>query len=213
MSSSQLFNTFFSCSLVGGADESEIYRSTERKCRLITKWTLFLTWAACGTFGILPSIIHSMICMWHGNFDTSSWFFATKMSLPFDTSTVYGWYISLIFETLFPFAAIAIAMPPVSLLVGCCLYVVAHRDHFKAIVNKMDAKISLNTKTCWILKMGEIDSDFEDMISFHVKITEWVLLLFIYDPEYSLSSFFLLLIEYSRWSQTSAVEWYSVNSQ
>lgn len=56
-------------------DGFEIYSRTERRCRFVTKWVLLYTLINIAVVSTSFSIIHSIVCMRRGNFDTKTWFF------------------------------------------------------------------------------------------------------------------------------------------
>lgn len=117
--------------------------------------------------------------MRRGNFDTSTWFVPTKMSFPFSTSTVFGWYMALLMLVLLIFAYTLTITSMFTYMTSCWLYIEALCDCFKSMFNKMDAKITLD-QIISVEKMNETNQDFKRIISFQLKVAEWVLFWNIY---------------------------------
>lgn len=177
-------------SAVKKTEEFRIYRKTERRCRLILVWAFIVSFANCAFLGIFPSVVHSIVSMVSGNFDTSTWFFVLKIAVPFNTSTIFGWYMKLLLELLFAIVAISIITPIVTYLANCCLYVFlvsnyqfravncitfryvrALCDHFKVSFQKIDNRIIFDF---FGLIMSKTENEFKELISFHMQITKWV---------------------------------------
>lgn len=166
-----IFIEFCLFCLAEDTNEFDIYKKAEEKCRLNTIATFLLSMFNCTIFSFLPSILHSIICMSRGNYDTSTWFYALKITVPFDTSTVFGWYILLALEALFGVVLVSTITPVVTYFVNCCLYIRALCQHFEAAFHKLDAKILLS-RTHRMSDANEIENELKELVLFHVKITE-----------------------------------------
>lgn len=165
-------NFFYSSILVSDSSELLIYQKTETRCRLFSKWALIIYTNFLLIFFITPSIIHSIVCMRCGNFDTSTWFIAMKFVVPFDTTTVPGWYMALLVEIYFCCVyTIVITALITYLTVSSRLYIDALCEHFKLIFRKVDSKMKSSQKRS-INRKHEMRSCFKEVISFHMKIVE-----------------------------------------
>lgn len=158
------------------AEETEsfgIYKKTEWRCRAWTKRTLILNTGALAVILILPALIHSLGCMWHGNFDTSTWYTFLKLAVPFDTSNIFVWYGLLI-----PFAIMGttnglIFGTILTYFVICSFYIDACCQHFCFEYRKFEEKIDENSSKIYE-NIGEIKKKMGDAVSLHVKIMELV---------------------------------------
>lgn len=118
----------------------------------------------------LPSLIHPIICMQRGNFDTKTWFSANAMVVPFEPSTVLGWYTKLVLEIYFLSVFTATTIAILTFSSNCSFYITALRHHFDLIFCKLDSKIISNR----FEEMKELKTDFSDIISLHARIMVWV---------------------------------------
>lgn len=151
-----------------GLLEFQIYRKTEKKCQLVSKWTLILSLINVSVLVVLPSIIDSIICIKAGNLNTNTWFFALKFSVPFNTSTVFGWYMLLTLETVVACVYVTLTTVVVTYLSSCCLYIKAMHDHFKGNFQKIDNRIIFDY---FHLIESKTRNEFKELIAFHVQIT------------------------------------------
>lgn len=147
----------------------EIYTKAEEKCQFITKWLPIMQSTIVMSVVILPPLIYSIICLLYGNFDTSTWFLALKMSTPFDTSNISGWYLSYILGSALFVPYITALECVLTSLVSSCFYLGAIREHCESMFQTLDSKIDQisSTEDTWRTK-----TVFDNVISFHVKITE-----------------------------------------
>lgn len=124
---------------------------------------------------ILPSVIHSAVCMLDGNLDTNTWFFATKLSVPFSTSSVFGWYMLVTWQTFSATTFLFVLTAIITYLLSCCFYVQALRDHFKSTFDKIDTKIVADATASTDEVNTETLVALEKVVSFHVKSMEWAI--------------------------------------
>lgn len=114
----------------------------------------------------------SLINMWFGNFDTSTWFIPVNLACPFDTSTIFGWYMMLLlFQIPCGFAFLLSITAIVTHFVSCCLYIIACCDHFKLKIQNLDqmiAKISDEHETNQ--ENNKMNALIVDIISTHIDI-------------------------------------------
>lgn len=126
-------------------DESEvheIYWRTEQKCREFTKILSYCTFLNA----ILPvcSLIHSIYDIINGNYDTSAWILPFRISVPFNTDCIWGWYL-LFFITINLAFAYALAMSSLtSYFISCCFYISAVCQHFDLIIASVEEDVALN---------------------------------------------------------------------
>lgn len=128
-----------------------------------------------------PPLVHSMICLWRGNNDTSTWFFHIKMSFPLNTSKVFGWYARWFIYMLGGIEYVYVNVNTIMYIHNCCHYIKACCKHFQWIVERCDAIIreecdqnaTEQQRTRFKRQQREIFYNQLDFaVSFHVKITE-----------------------------------------
>lgn len=165
------FPISFKQNLVKDEKVLEIYQEAEKRSRLITKWTTIVFVSDLNALSISPSFFFSLYSMWHGNYNTDTWVLSVKFFVPFDTSTVFGWYMELLLEASFGCACVVTLSVVLTWLVSCCIYVNALCDHSAAIFKKIDAKITVQ-QTDSVEAMKSTREDLKDLILFHVKLME-----------------------------------------
>lgn len=138
----------------------------------MVKWMPSVILTYSNIFAFLPSALHSMICMWQGNFDTSTWFFPVKVVVPFDTSTVFGWYMKFfIYTTAVDVYFFAISST-VIYLASCCLYIEAGCKHFQLILKDIDENAGSGKINKKIFHRNRLKDQIRTGISFHIELIE-----------------------------------------
>lgn len=88
-------------------------------------------------FGIFVMIlINSFKCIWQGNFDTTTWTSLYNIIVPFDTSTVIGWYSFYIVQCYLACTYCYNQPTVITFFMGCCLYVEALCKHFECLIHQ-----------------------------------------------------------------------------
>lgn len=120
-----------------------IYRDAEQKCQLYTKWISFAMVFYYTLANIVPITVHSIICVISGNFDTATWLFFANLHVPFDTSTVFGWYIRFLIHIIggYPYCFTITCIFPY--LASICFYIEACCKQFKQVIHKCDETVSI----------------------------------------------------------------------
>lgn len=118
------------------------YSRAEEKCKMLTRMVIVgYCLMAMGLFVLSAS--YSIFNMWMGNFETSTWLLPYAFTVPFDTSTVYGWYM---FWFLQLYAALAYSLSitcATTFFGGCCFYIIAICEHFQFYIKKIDAGVEI----------------------------------------------------------------------
>lgn len=157
-----------------------IFKIVEDKDRFYTKWAVYSVCLADMGFVIVPSILHSFFCMWQGNFDTSKWFFASYLYVPFDLSIIFLWYLTLLFEGIiaanfsFVFATIT------SYFVSCCTYIEACCEHFQRHCRQIEQKMDYDLRKGHVIS-SDVREDIIFGIKYHIKIMEYVIITISYN--------------------------------
>lgn len=108
---------------------AHIYKKCELKCRLYTLClATFKISLSIALFGVL--LWNSFTAMWNGNFDTSTWVVAYHTAIPFDTSTVLGWYLRLALQWIFAMLYVFTKTPVSTFYLSSCMYIEAMCRHF-----------------------------------------------------------------------------------
>lgn len=151
----------------------EIYQKAEWKCRMSTVMCSMIAGCVGGLiFTILPSFIHSVVCMWCGNFDTSTWFFFLQVKVPLvDSSNIFVWYSMVILEILLVCTSSFLYGTIITYYMSCCYYIEACCEHFRLICQKIDEKIDEDPDKM-IENIKNIEEKLGDAVSFHVSINE-----------------------------------------
>lgn len=149
------------------------YKEAECKSQIWTKWPLIVFCTAEMTAVILPSFIHSVINMWHGNFDTSTWFLLTKWALPFDTSNIFVWYGLLVSEAFMATTFIFIFTSIITYFMSCSFYIDACGQHFRFSYRQLEEKIDENPRKTYE-NTSQIKRKLGNAVCLHVKIIKLV---------------------------------------
>lgn len=144
-----------------------IYRNIEQKCQNFKEFVFLYFWFHPVMFG--GALLYSFYCIYEGNNDTTTWILSYKLSVPFDETTVWGWYLIWIVSTQIgiPYSLAMIVL--MSYFAGCCYYVIGICDHFKFVISS----ININT-----IKVGErykaIRENLSHAVIIHNKLLECV---------------------------------------
>lgn len=150
----------------------KIYEDVEQKSRSFTNF-LFCLGIGSGAVGvIIPSYMLSFISMFMGNYDPSTWFFPIKYSVPFNSSTILGFYIKLTMYAVHGLHSYyMIILTSICYLVSCCYYINACCAHFQHMSNEVDRIIS-HDKEIKQEETIEVNNRLKVAIEFHIKILE-----------------------------------------
>lgn len=72
----------------------ECYDEAEKKSQLLTRWVDLVLFKGYVYTGLFPIYIHSIWCIFRGNFDTSGWHFPGIFDLVFPNGMVYQFNFS-----------------------------------------------------------------------------------------------------------------------
>lgn len=125
---------------------------------------------------------YSLYCIWRGNYDTSAWTLPLDITVPFDTSTLSGWYAHWIVQVNTDLAYAMSFILITSYFVCCCLYIGAICDHFDFLCDSIVEDIDSNRIEADLKKyqkrLQQIKVKIGRMIKVHMKMTEYVECLF-----------------------------------
>lgn len=115
--------------------------------------------------------------MFNGQMDTSKWILPFVISVPFDTSKFYGWYLLWFIQLNMSIAYTCVMLSITSYFVSCSVYICAICDHFDLIFKSLGKDVD----ECAEQKKGqpkcrstEYRSKIKRAINIHVEIYEYV---------------------------------------
>lgn len=153
---------------------ADIYWNVEKKCQKYTAiFICYILWNECGFVGTL---IYSMYCILTGDYDASKWPFPISIWVPFNETTLWGWYLLwfILFNMSMCYALCFIAIT--SYFVSCCLYIGAICDHFDLLCNSIMGDIELFQSETDSIKCHELYQRFvlkmHRIIKIHVEMLE-----------------------------------------
>lgn len=158
----------------GNDEEHRIYWKCEQKCR---KYTQRLSYFIIFHTSIFPIVlIYALFCIASGNYDTSKWNLAVYVVVPYDQTSVWGWFLTW-FIILFMACAYALCMTTItSLFVSCCYYIYAMCDHFSVLINSVSLTVEQMQTQVTKSKIRKLRQQMHnqlcDMIKLQVKIYE-----------------------------------------
>lgn len=105
-----------------------------------------------------------------GNFDTSTWLLPYSLTVPFDTSTVLGWYLFWLVQ-LYIAIVYAVSVACATTYFGSnCLYITAICEHLGFLIGSIDCDVeTMNFKS----KL-QPESSSVNMIELKLKMTKIV---------------------------------------
>lgn len=111
-----------------------IYWTIEQKCRKCTKiiagYPLILMFVAAA--------LYSIYCILTGNLDTTTWILPYKLSVPFETRTIHGWYCLWFIETQIGISYSMVMVNISTYFVCCCFYIVGICEHFDYLIHSIN---------------------------------------------------------------------------
>lgn len=117
-----------------------IYWEVERKCRRYSKlvgyYPLMLVFV--GAF------FYSIYCIHTENYDTSTWILPYRLSVPFDTKEIWGWYLLWFMQANIGFTYSTTQIAISSHFMSCCFYIGAICDHFDHIIGSIQNDVHRN---------------------------------------------------------------------
>lgn len=124
----------------------------------------------------VSTFIYSIYCICIGNYDTSTWPVLIEMSVPFDTKTIYGWYLLLFILNSMDIAYLTCLFLAATQFIGYCTYIAAICDHFDLMMQNVQANVEQNLRETNQQKFEEtsmkIIAKVREAIQIHVKINE-----------------------------------------
>lgn len=163
-------------SIVPDHDEQiyQIYWDTEQKCRKFTQ--MFVKFIFFNQQMYAAAMIFSIYCIIEGNFDISTWVLPFKCWAPFNTETVFGYYVMWMIQFSMGLAYSSSQVTITAYFVCCCYYIVAICDHFKFLIKSFNVEVETNLEEknplVYQKKNREIQEKITEAIDVNVKAYE-----------------------------------------
>lgn len=153
-----------------------MYEKVEERCRKYTK--RIASYVLFNELPLFPSLFHSFYCLAIGNHETSTWTPPAPVSVPFDTTHIWRWYIQWILFVNVYFVYIYIAALISSSFICFCLYICAICDHFKLMIQSLQKIIATNRVEKNPKKSQKLNKLIVETlckaVEIEVKALEWV---------------------------------------
>lgn len=122
------------------------------------------------------AFFYSLYCMHVGNYDTSTWLLPYRLSVPFDTKQIWGWYLLWFFQTNIGFTYSTTQIGISSHFMSCCFYISAICDNFDYLINSMEIEIQDNVKksisNIHHENNGKLARRLSNAVEIHIKALE-----------------------------------------
>lgn len=141
---------------------------------MFTKWMTIADVVVPIIATILPSIIHAIYCMSHGNYDAATWTLLFRIDVPYNASGLSKWLTLLFVEFCSVFCSGFVNAIVGTYFVSLCFYVQGYCEHLQLEVRKIDKKIEhfhmarkLNGRETLL---DEIKIGLRKVVSFHCEL-------------------------------------------
>lgn len=108
--------------------------------------------------------------------DASTWPVLFELSVPFDTKTIYGWYLLLMLLISLDLAYLVCIVFGTTQFIGSCIYIVAICDQFDSNIQMIQTNIEQNQRETNreknIKTKIQINKQIHDAIQIHARIYE-----------------------------------------
>lgn len=156
------------------AEKSEafsLYQNVREQGEKLTNWIFILLLRIFPCIAVLPTVGWSIFLIICGNFDASTWPFSYPMEVPFDVSTIAGWYMRTFIYAYGCCVYYFISLAIIPYLVTCWLYISACCKHYQLVSDECDEIICAKSTN----RLKQIEKMTEKMniaIAFHMTILE-----------------------------------------
>lgn len=151
-----------------------IYWNAEQKCRKYTKKITNYFFINEAIF--LGAPIFSIVSILTGNKDASTWALPMDLSVPFNTSTISGWYLTWFFQFNISLCYVSCIITITTYFVCCCIYINAICEHYQFLYDAVLASLNRYQKeknaTLKREMRQEITYKMGHVVATHAKIFE-----------------------------------------
>lgn len=117
-----------------------IYWAIEQKCRKCTKIIAFYPLIMM----FVAAAFYSIYCILTGNLDTTTWILPYKLSVPFDTRTIHGWYCLWFIQTNVGISYSVVMVTISTYFACCCFYIDGICEHFDYLIHSINQHMESN---------------------------------------------------------------------
>lgn len=111
-----------------------------------------------------------------GNFDVENLVLPYNMEMPFNTTTILGWYMLWFVYASMSFAFVSILVPVTGYFVSCYHYIAALYEHIEILATKIDRDIEVASAEQNIFKRAfkynSVQATFSEFVSIHQSAYE-----------------------------------------
>lgn len=168
---------FFNFSPAYENTELNIYWNAEKKCRKYTK--ILACFIPLNQLIYGTAFILSFYKIFIGHLDTSTWVLPFSLSVPFNTETIFGWYILCSIQFVMAFSYSSCISTTTSYFISSCFYIDAICDHFDSLIDsiKDDTQQTDEVKRFNPIKStkkmyGNFELKFRKAVEINVKLYE-----------------------------------------
>lgn len=156
------------------SEEQNIYWECEQKCRKHSQRLSYFVIFHTLLFPIV--LMYALVCIACGNYDTSNWYLAFNVVVPFDQTCIWGWFLTWLIQLFMAFAYVMCMTTFTSFFVSCCYYIYAMCDHVNVLINSVSKTFEFMQmeEKPWKFKelRQQINTKLCDFIKFQVKVYE-----------------------------------------
>ncbi|XP_055304812.1 odorant receptor 67a-like [Sitodiplosis mosellana] len=156
-------------------DVAELYWNTERKCRQYTK-TMVYSYVMFIEGLLLTKFVQSIYFVFLANSDPTSIALPYYMVVPFDTTTLCGWYLLWFIQCVMSFNYSMGVISTTSFFLCCCIYIDSIRKHmeliFASLKQNIDQIRQVKKRTAYHKLRRDIQENLHQAIDLHVKVID-----------------------------------------
>lgn len=153
-------------------NEIKIYENIEQKCRRFVPLLMKFGFGSSVMGVSSPIFILTFIAMLMGNFDTSKWYFPIAYVVPFDDTTILGFYGKTVLYSVYGLNSyFLVIVTAIGYFSSCCFYLNGFVENFQLMFDEMDQIVSQNKRDT-AKETTEIHNRLKRAVDFHAKMFE-----------------------------------------
>lgn len=127
-------------------------------------------------FTYLWNFAYATYCVCMGNYDTSTWPAPMDLSVPFDKSTIIGWYSLTFILMCMDLTYLISLLLGTTHFIACCIYIAAICEHHELVLRSWQENIEQNQREADRQKFEEnsakIREQIKGIVQIHMEIFE-----------------------------------------
>lgn len=152
----------------------DLYWRTEQKCRTYSKRGTY--YIMFNQLSFVASLLYSLFMIMTNSFDATKLLLPFNMEVPFDTNTLWGWYLFWFFQFNTALAYICTTVPVTVYFMCCCYYIGTICEHFDTLIQSIKQDVEYihneNNPVKYQKMCLQIQRKFHKSISVHVTAFE-----------------------------------------